>query len=93
MILKGKCKEAFEEWLCDNYPNCGYIDLLQLSYSMQYGVLVDFFDSVGIDLTAGLNYCHVYQRYPRYIYKRSDVSRQEARTSAIEKANEIFNNI
>jgi len=72
----------------------GFYDLPK---SMQYGVYVDFFDSVGIDVRVvkGL----ITQKFN---YRISDITqvlaldfgletRHEARTKAIEKANEIYN--
>jgi hypothetical protein len=81
MILTGKCKEDFEEWMLVNnndllkYSEERYSEVISMSQlfkyltdSMQYGVLVDFFDSV-----------------------REKNTRQKSRTKEIEKANEIYN--
>ena len=59
MKLTGKCKEDFEEWMIVNnkellkYSEERYSEVIDMSQlfkyltdSMQYGVLVDFFDSV-----------------------------------------------
>jgi hypothetical protein len=70
---------------------------------MQYGVYVDFFDSVGLNLEILLSpisntlYVH---KFDYSVYTSNDEeygstyefdTRQEARQKAIEKANEIYN--
>jgi hypothetical protein len=114
MKLTGKCKEDFEKWFSNEYvskPNVynNCFDLIsgenilepfyKLPKSMQYGVYVDFFDSVDIDIDT--KFCG----YLKYDYSIKDkishgllfteydwsTTRQEARTKAIEKANEIYN--
>jgi hypothetical protein len=95
MKLTGKCKEDFEKWYFDNDKNV-YIDLksfYSLDESMQYGVYVDFFDSVGIDIDIfktpeGKYLSAVEMEGNDNIHN----TRQEARTAAIEKANELYNN-
>jgi len=94
---------------CGNTPEeqRGYVELkgfpdgvlwcngfYDLPPSMQYGVYVDFFDSVGIYICiyfgdVGGYEVHIYAKGYKNIgtYER----RQEARTKAIEKANEIYN--
>jgi len=93
----GKCKEEFKKYV----ESRDDIDLLQFEIScsaMQYGVYVDFFDSVGIAInidkksytqTCAVTINAVYLNNGKEItiFK----TRQEARTKAIEKANEIFN--
>lgn len=102
-MLTGKAKEDFEKW----YKNTEIWEYYQfdefyeyLSDSMQYGVYVDWFDSVGIYLEVAcmaegwqsevwlrevdrvrLDYCNHIENGTRH----------EARTKAIEKANEIYN--
>tara|TARA_R110000764_G_scaffold52161_1_gene113595 strand:+ start:95 stop:487 length:393 start_codon:yes stop_codon:yes gene_type:complete len=100
MKLTGKCKEDFQEWRRKQNYDVDAPFFYELNYSMQYGVYVDFFDSVGIyidisfyelnsgiiefDYTIGaLNVLDIYGDD----FKR----RPEARTAAIEKANEIYN--
>ena len=107
MELTGKCKEEFEKWFClnDNVNEDYYVDadnkftefrcihFTEFPQSMQYGVLVDFFDSVGIEinlLKSGLiNYYKIDDISYSHSYKLN--SRPEARIKAIEKANEIRN--
>ena len=63
MKLTGKCKEEFEKWFTDSDNHKGFdaeqialdrkyrLNLFyQLYPSMQYGVLVDYFDSVGVQI-------------------------------------------
>jgi len=100
MQLTGRCKEEFEKWLDDNYNayefyNCmGWFEHIP---SMQYGVYVDFFDSVGYELeifkTDELDF-NVFVSVGKAIGESGFLvsTRQEARTKAIEKANEIYNN-
>ena len=111
MKLTGKCKQSFKKWY--NYNYCGndgceinYNSFLLLNSSFQYGVYVDFFDSVGIsvDIQPVLDYNE--KHYTKFWYFLVNVnmfnkdidyshikssSRQKAREKAIEKANEIFN--
>ncbi len=107
MKLEGKAKSEFEKWFKDNYEhtmllwgeyveNTGFYELTE---SMRYSVYVDWFDSVDIDIT-------VRKRNGEFDYDIKDhlnsgllftdydwrATRPEARTAAIEKANEIHNN-
>lgn len=110
MILTDKCKEAFDKWYVpyirkhpfvgDKYFDDTLIDqFYEWTDSMQFGVYVDFFDSVGIYIRT--NKCYVSNNDWSYTID-SDTNcikvvaniktRTEARTKAIEKANEIYNN-
>ena len=111
MKITGKCKEDFEKWFDDSENvEFGFLPIqdheiivgaenfYSLPDSMQYGVLVDFFDSVGI--TIQIEYYHhlssfgasTLEKDGRYeLYEIRSKPRQEARTKAIEKANEIYN--
>lgn len=74
-----------------------------LFQSMKYGVYVDFFDSVGVkvDVFTESKYPDLYFDFRITEVKKSSFwgtatigefkTRQEARTKAIEKANEIYN--
>ena len=102
MKVTGKCKEDFEKWRIskkDSYlKHCFFEDL---DDSMQYGVLIDFFDSVGIRILIDMDFGNeVYDKFVLYIeykkhcfcnYGMNFKTRQEARTEAIKKANEIYN--
>ena len=107
MELTGKCKEAFEKWYADNVEFTGEVLYLEEFYilppSMQYGVYLDFFDSVGIGIVSNTFTISNETSYNFDIYHNGgylsnrealkDVCkmRSEARTAAIEKANELFN--
>lgn len=108
MKLTGKCKEAFEKWLTnlkftnENYDNLdAYSDLKFSQYptSMQFGVYVDFFDSMEIHIECGgIDFINLH--YWFNIQERKTISgvtdieyksRGKARSKAIEKANKIYN--
>lgn len=106
MILKGKCKEDFEKWYNDTHFNNkeNKFDYLPITIkgfyrghlSMQYGVYVDWFDSVGYNINIGYGIVSKEYDFELVTYRIEFVSdmlntRQEARTKAIEKANEIYN--
>ena len=114
MNLTGQCEIDFEKWYID-YKNWieytvnedGETDIYKIDIkeffehkdSMQYGVYVDFFDSVGIDIETPLKwdkigYLSIVDGY--YVNKKDNgfipfKTRQEARIAAIKKANEIYN--
>ena len=140
MKLTGKCKEDFDKWKKYRWMDDGLVQVSpvhhlmfdvatrfdQLPEAMKYGVLVDFFDSVGIDMYVlpifgkkcgydsfkrggwcfeiltnspceYLDWSMLNQNLHDhedsdsegilYSYK----TRPQARTAAIEKANEIYN--
>ena len=96
MELTGKCKEDFEVWYNDvQRYNMGWFYRLQEEY--QYGVYVDFFDSVGIQLSIHCwdnnKYSFTTLKEGRYMrqHKPEVTSRQEAREQAITKVNEVYN--
>lgn len=106
-MLTGKCKEAFEKWYLQTIePKIGNLELLSktvkfylLPTSMQYGVYVDFFDSVNSNISMQFN--EKSKTWSWFISKVNSNSlwndygiktRHEARTKSTEKANEIFNN-
>lgn len=103
MKLTGKCKEDFEKWYKQtskqNYINYGMF--LNMPLVFQYGVYVDFFDSVGIfceDRRYNTTKMAWVVKYPNFdgVQDRFDSltkTRQEARVQAIEKANEIYNEL
>ena len=112
-MLTGKCKEDFEKWYPTRQNNSfehtgmAIVDYFYgecertTDFSMQYGVYVDFFDSVGINVS--LKLCG----YLKYDYSIKDSesqillfteydwsqTRPEARQKAILKANEIYNTL
>ena len=107
--MKGKCKEEFDKWYGLNYEAISlrsiddyfYIDgFYELPDSMQYGVIEDFFDSVGITII--IDYiCMTFEvcviedlidEDYRHDIDADFETRKEARKQAIEKATEIYNN-
>lgn len=107
--LTGKAKEEFEKWYFKNHckSNIKYKDLMphdraevfgwfyKLPLSFQWGLYVDFFDSVE-DKTEIRMLGEVSRGYKRYCSEfREDFtlhkSRIKARKEAIKKANEIYN--
>ena len=104
MKLTGKCLGVFESWwyklkldekIFKGYE-CVIDDFYDSLSSMQYGIYVDFFDSVGIDIQATsiieANHIEYVVRVNLSIIELSFKTRHEARTEAIKKANEIYNN-
>jgi hypothetical protein len=108
MELSGKCKVEFEKWYMSDkvskeHPHI--VDFYTYPKAMQYGVLVDFFDSVGLELVV-----HKFKgRYVASIYleqeylkshlddeeikcnKKGYTTRPISQTEAVIKANEIRN--
>ena len=97
MILTEQCKKDFIEWYSKNVPHIplsGFRgNFYSLSDSMKYGVLVDFFTSEEIYITIinEIDFIGVQINYRDYNDYKSKTL-HEARTKAIEKANEIYNN-
>jgi len=95
MMLTGKCKKDFFKWFQSksqtHYRLKEWFE--DLDDSMQYGVYVDFFDSVGhrIGVSPVLeNDFWVYVN-DEEIKDVDFKTRPEARAEAIKKANEIYN--
>lgn len=101
-MLKGKAKEELEKWLLTDLDYVLIDDCLSLDRynlfehltpSMKYGVLVDWFDSVGIYIEIyGLDNKFISFVNDSSIHNEWDLTRIQARQKAIEKANEIYNN-
>ena len=106
MELTGKCKEEFEKYRCLHYheteneaSHSGEIIWNYVSDSMQYGVYVDYFDSVDIRITINAGRSHFWADI--YIDLSKDLSwdskmidtRKETKDLAIEKANELRNEV
>ena len=59
MILTGKAKEDFENWYSKEKPEGHWYSMVNfygLVDSMQYGVYVDYFASVGLDISQTVNW-------------------------------------
>lgn len=111
MKLTGKCKEDFEKWLLRGDYHDLIIDALNLTVansitksfhelpdSMKYGVYVDWFDSVGINVLMftqdSENFYTNLLKKGRYLIRVGGFkTRPEARTAAINKANSLYNGI
>tara|TARA_R110002051_G_scaffold308116_1_gene379534 strand:- start:24196 stop:24513 length:318 start_codon:yes stop_codon:yes gene_type:complete len=104
MKLTGKCKEDFEKWLfrwleiniaeVGETPDQSDIDhFYTFPNSMQWGVIQDFADSVDIDIDeifeSELNFSLVSNEGAGGL----SYHRPEARAAAIEKFNELYNQI
>ncbi len=108
MKLTGKSLIDFEKWYLNRKGNdvkrdvqnrLNYLVFLSSEDAMKYGVYVDWFDSVGIEITIHNNFKGIY----KFGYKVMNMScygmpnkhetRPEARTAAIQKANENYNNL
>ena len=92
MKLTDKCKKDFEKWYENEYLNNKdypywiiLSDFYDISFSMQYGVYVDFFAETKPKEMAQI----LLQIEYDYLIKHMDLN--EARTEAILKANEIYN--
>ena len=102
MILTGKCNEDFEKWFKANVSYEYYgdqssynitEDFTDIPFSMQYGVYVDFFDSVGVIIEIQADdQSDYFIVLIDNLFNGSGKTRHEARTKAIEKANELYNN-
>lgn len=98
-ILLDFKKPLSESLLNDDvrYGNKCLSDFMKLPFSMQYSVYVDFFDNVGIYLGSEPLY-DMSGTFRMTINESNSIqgiqcsTRQKARTEAIKKANEIFNN-
>ena len=106
MKLTDKAKTEFEKWYSVSIGFKGEVIYLEELYvlpdSMKYGVYVDFFDSVGVRIEVFLNWSEsgflsiVNGRHAniQVLIENTHTplkTRPEARTKAIELANEIFN--
>tara|TARA_R110002167_G_scaffold5443_2_gene25645 strand:+ start:205 stop:525 length:321 start_codon:yes stop_codon:yes gene_type:complete len=106
MKLTEKCKEDFENWILNDDNSEEYrfgqnlsTNFEELPSSFKYGVYVDFFDCAGIYISvSGLvlsktYICDVSMNSNVEYYYDGFETRKGARNEAIEKANEIYNNI
>lgn len=104
MKLTGKCKEDFEKWYYNRYADeciigkAPYLKLMEIfPLSMQYGIMVDFFDNVGINVTITQKDMQSWFSwrivcFPDYNEEGSGLNRRyQARELSIKKANELYN--
>ena len=96
-MLTGQAEIDFEKWHKRTHNH--EVEYFKLYIdSMQYGVLVDWFDSVGIYVDVRHNevsrkFYYTISTKPMRddIWCKPELPRPEARTQAIIKANEIYN--
>ena len=101
-MLKGQARKDFEKWGNKEYyqtvRHYHDIDFIQwfdsLPKSCQYGVYIDWFDSVGIYIEiqidhfeVGATYFLINNKYQSPIF----FTRNDTRQKAIEQANKIYN--
>ena len=91
MILNGKAKKDFKEFLYNKYDVL--YKLKDYHKTMLYAEIIEWFDSVGIIITS--DYFELNKGYYSEILDSNFAivkpTRQEALTEAIKKANEIYN--
>ncbi len=119
-MLKGQAKKDFEKWFNsyidkqlahnrDEWSEGGELlsNFYELPFSMQYGVIIDWFDSVGINISIEPYWCvcklidNAEQElsFDMMVFSNSDnggeysnhTTRTQARQKAIEQANTIYN--
>tara|TARA_R110000782_G_scaffold150690_1_gene243385 strand:+ start:752 stop:1144 length:393 start_codon:yes stop_codon:yes gene_type:complete len=106
-MITGKTKQEFEKWWNIDHIKHKLEDFYDLPKSMQYGVLVDYFDSVGVIIETPFYWGGNWWKYEistrelscseeEYVTnlrasKEGFKTRPEARPEAIKKANEIRN--
>jgi hypothetical protein len=93
-MLKGQAKKDFEKWLNEPIKEHGRFGQLvtntfdTMPFSMQIGVLIDWFDSVGIDPD------EIYEAEKFNVfnkYQDNNNHREEININTIEQANKIYN--
>lgn len=99
--MKGKAKKDFEKWYFERYQLTDvfrYFQFSKLSESMQYGVIVDWFDSVGIYINDQADSVGEEVYYAVIVNNLKCYScggietRPQARQKAIDKAVSLYNN-
>lgn len=98
MILTGKAKENFINFMCKTYPDIRWHEYENFTHSMIYALIIDFFDSVGIYIETWeyQGFCwqvnsNLLDESPKY--NEALKTRPEAQTEAIKKANQIYNEL
>lgn len=97
--MVGKCKKDFEKWYSNPIrKELQYRELrsfYDLPHPMQWGVIVDFFDSVGINIEIAVYQFNDGGECFEARTCNDDLeqfrTRHEARAAAIEKATETYN--
>lgn len=90
-MLTDKAKEIFNDWYLKNH-NCSLeFFYTRLVNSMQFGVYVDFADSLGYEFQVDVGFYADIYRYGECLYSDTFKTRNEAREKIIEVLNEIIN--
>ena len=107
MILNGKAKEDFINWICKKYPEIRWHEFKSMPKIFVNVLIIEWFDSVGIfvniDVISENNSLELSDWFYVIKINNEDVdfitndyyynSRQKATTEGIKKANEIFNSL
>jgi hypothetical protein len=92
-MLTGKNKKQFEEWLHSNYYDKEEFDNDPLA--CQWGVIQDYADSIGYELSCGHNgekFTYHVKRFDCPIFQsRTRETRDEARKAAIKAFDDVVN--
>lgn len=98
MILTGKAKEDFENWVYNNTEYL-YCEVYDTPEKLLYSLIIDWFDSVGIYISITPSIPIGYEKPDCFMFsigigtnRLKISSRHEATKQAIIKANEIYNN-
>ena len=86
MILTGKAKEDFNKWLESDEDNLCGLDLFELNNTCINALIIEWFDSAG-----HIGEDTIVQMLIDFLISCRNTS--EATQTAIEKANEIYNNL
>jgi hypothetical protein len=102
MILTGKCREGFINFMCKNHKHIKWCDYQTMSEVILNALIIDYFDSIEVYIE--IQVLKV-ETYPKYSFNMRNInfnmlsqgdyfkSRQEATEKAIEKANDLINNL
>jgi hypothetical protein len=100
MILTGKCREGFINFMCKNHKYIKWCDYQTMSEVVLNALIIEYFDSIGVYIE--IQVLKV-ETYPKYSFNMRNISfnmlsqgdyfksRQEATEKAIEKANDLIN--
>lgn len=96
MKLTEKAKIDFEKWIYNNIIYCNVDDVynwfLEIPFTMQFGVYIDWADSIGIYISMNsYDKEYWYNIEPNKIDGVTTKTRNEAREKAIIKLNELYN--
>ena len=90
-MLTGKNKEQFEKWYISQRYQLHLVNFYGLEDSMQFGVVVDYADSIGIQIGTKVYYGTFAAFVNHYYIQEKFQTRDEARLAAIKAFDEIVN--